>query len=413
MKKPLFALLVLLVMGTCFLLACDEAKEKESESVVTSYNVVCVPDTDLCWQDPQREADNYDDTGLRAFEVDQYCDELVLGGFDDWRIPTIMELRSITAGFENTTPEGSCDIVDGSLTYAEAQNPACFNISESLEKNVTFNGPGDNGCYLKDDFTGTCDNPDPYSGGHPLEHVALETPLDDPLWRAVLMFENGSVLFNHRCTGVDVRCVRDDDGSPISTCVENESCTAGETKACPCEGFSERPDGIQTCNDAGNCWGPCECTKSIVDTSVDEDCHRADSEFYDKADILTVNIDVPEGNTPDYDPEVLVALLYSCPDDTTPMPQRPPDGGSWENQIENPGQPPYTIEIRGVTYYREGFIPDGRYCLLMQLSKKSIMPPIPQVGDYFYWDASQGITFPLDGGKQTITANFPKAVGAP
>ncbi len=81
--------------------------------VASEYTVVCDPDTPLCWQDPQREAYNYDDIGVRAFEADQYCSELILGGFEDWRVPTIAEIRSITAGFPGTETGGACPIVDG------------------------------------------------------------------------------------------------------------------------------------------------------------------------------------------------------------------------------------------------------------------------------------------------------------
>ena len=374
-------------------------------NVATEYTVVCDPGTSLCWQDPQREAYNYTDEGMRAFEVDQYCSELILGGFEDWRVPTITELRSITTGFPGTETGGACPVVDGNITYADAQfQLSCFNMAEG----VTANGPGDNGCYLKSRFTGTCDKPDPYSGGHPLEHVALETPSDTDDWRSVLMFENGSVLFNHACTGVDVRCVRNDDGSQIVECADSEPCDSGAIKSCECSGFGDRPDGIQTCNEVGNCWGPCECTKSVIDTSAAEECHAGD-DLYNQADILTVNISLPEGDTIDYDPAVIMTFLYECPDDTTALPSRPPDGGSWDNQVANPGKPPYSISVHGVTYYRESLL-EGRYCLLFQMGQQNRIPPIPESGDYYYWDPTQGIDFPLDGGAETVDVTLVKIV---
>ena len=400
MKRLCFKFLALVAMVVCLPITC--CKEDEN---VTKYSVVCDPDTKLCWQDPQREAYNYDDIGVRAFEADQYCEELVLGGFNDWRVPTIAELRTITAGFAGTESGGACPIVDGNITYADAQQMSCFNLAPG----ATHNGPGDNGCYLKPGFTGTCDKPDPYSAGHPLEHVAYETPSDDDKWRAVLMFENGSVLFNHACTGVDVRCVRDDDGSPIVDCVKQASCEPGETKQCWCSGYGIRPCGIQTCNESGDCWGPCECTRSVTNTFVDPECNRGDM-VYRRADILTVNISLPDGHTIDYDPAVLSAFLYQCPDENTPMPSRPPDGGSYENQVVDPGQPPYTMEIRGITYYRERLI-EGRHCLIVQMNRKNIMPPIPEAGDYMYWDPSQGIVFPLEGGAQTIDITLERIGG--
>ena len=154
---------------------------------------------------------------------------------------------------------------------------------------------------------------------------------------------------------------------------------------------------------------PAECTKSIIDTSADPECNRG-NEVYDQADILTVNIRLPEGDTIDYNPAVLSAFLYECPDENTPMPVRPPDGGSWENQVVDPGPPPYTIEIRGITYYRESLI-EGRHCVIVQLSQKNAIPPIPEAGDYFYWDPTQGFVFPLEGEAETANVTLERIGG--
>jgi hypothetical protein len=68
------------------------------------------------------------------------------------------------------------------------------------------------------------------------------------------------------------------------------------------------------------------------------------------------------------------------------------------------------MEIRGITYYRERLI-EGRHCLIVQMNRKNIMPPIPEAGDYMYWDPSQGIVFPLEGGAQTIDITLERIGG--
>ena len=78
--------------------------------------------------------------------------------------------------------------------------------------------------------------------------------------------------------------------------------------------------------------------------------------------------------------------------------------------MADPGQPPYSISIRGITYYRERLI-EGRHCLLIQMSHKNVMPPIPEAGDYLYWDPSQGFVFPLDGGAATTDVTLTRIGG--
>jgi len=342
------------------------------------YTMWCDPETNLCWQDPQREAYNYGDVGLRTKEAVEYCEELVLGGFDDWRVPLISELRSIIAGNPDTEAGGACPINDGTLNFLDSWDPACMGGEYGA-------GPGVDGCYLDPNLTGTCNKIDKYSAGHYLEGIALESAADDERWIATVMFELGGVLYNHLCTVGDVRCVRDDTGVPATTCVEPATCEPGVSRECTVNGHT----GAQFCNDAGNCWGPCEYTTHVPEITNEFGCHNL---VCDQSDGLNLTINVPE-ELP-YAPHKLIALYYDANTWEFP-PSRPPDGGTWTNQIVDPGMPPYNMVVPACKYYGE-FSLEGDYYLYVHLQMDYSFPPIPLNGDYWWGEGESYFSFPVD-----------------
>jgi len=348
----------------------------------TEYTVWCDPDTDLCWQDPQREAYNYDDIGLTPKATIQYCEELVLGGYDDWRVPNIKELRSLIAGNPDTEAGGACP-VDDDCTFMESWDLSC--VGSAFGK-----GPGVNGCYLKEGLTGTCDKPDVYSAGHYLEVWAMESASDDERWIASIMPEIGGVCFNHVCSVGDVRCVRSAPSEPV-TCDEQDECTPGTTRKCQCDGY-QQPAGAQVCDESGDCWGPCECTGYTRNPEISPECYN---DICPKSDKLELTINLPEGAELPFEPHMLIAFFYDAKRWEFP-PGRPPDGGTVINQVIKPGMPPYKMSVPACTYYGEYSL-EGDYHLYIHLQLREKFPPVPLATDYYWGNKQKPFTFPLNG----------------
>jgi hypothetical protein len=335
----------------------------------TNYTVWCDPDTDLCWQNPQKDAYDYDDAGLTQPDAIRYCKELVFGGYSDWRLPDIDELRTLLRGNEPTMTDGDCPLTEGSL-MDDMSHEAC---SENME----YGGPGPGGCYWPPELSGTCDKPDPASVGHPLEYVSSTVASDNEDWVGCILFDNGAVAFNHIHSYAEVRCVRDAP-TPVVTCADGraETCTPGATRQCDC---SENQTGAQVCTDDGSCFGPCECTGFDPSPPITDVC--------DQCDKVELTIKVPEKLQ--ITPKVLMTFLYSAEGWTFP-PSRPPDGGTDYNQVIDPEidlDKPFEMTVPGCTYYREKCL-SGDYYLYASLLQEEKMPPTPQDGDY-WWGMNQ------------------------
>ncbi|MCC6157852.1 MAG: DUF1566 domain-containing protein, partial [Deltaproteobacteria bacterium] len=79
------------------------------------------------------------------------CEILDCGGHDDWRLPTISELRSLIRGCESTQLGGECDVTDDCLDVE------CAEFGEAYNCTGCGSGMGPNeGCYWPDELEGEC-----------------------------------------------------------------------------------------------------------------------------------------------------------------------------------------------------------------------------------------------------------------
>ena len=96
------------------------------------------------WKDAQRDLTwQVQPTGgeLTWQDAKSHCEGLSLGGFSDWRLPTITDLRSLIRGCPNTELGSDCFVNNSCLNKEQCLTPDCDGCIEN-------GGSGKDGTYL-------------------------------------------------------------------------------------------------------------------------------------------------------------------------------------------------------------------------------------------------------------------------
>jgi len=102
----------------------------------------CDESMGLLWENPHMDAPG----GCNWSRANFSCPDLTLGGFDDWHMPTIDELRTLVKECPGTEHGGDCEVTQLCLG-SECAGSACDGCPP-------IEGPGGDGCYWDDDLLG-------------------------------------------------------------------------------------------------------------------------------------------------------------------------------------------------------------------------------------------------------------------
>jgi len=129
-------------------IADDDIQEDDAIDDDTSDDFVC--DEDVCsdyssglmWQKDSNCCLNWDDSM-------NYCQDLDFDGYDDWRLPSVSEGRSLIRDCEATETGGYCMLTDSCLLMYCLDETCLIGCSPGY-------GPGSNGYYWPNVINGDC-----------------------------------------------------------------------------------------------------------------------------------------------------------------------------------------------------------------------------------------------------------------
>jgi len=166
--------------------------------------------------EPPTEGDTWVDTASKLMwqhsasehrtlweDADEYCDALAIAGHDDWRLPTIDDLRTLVRGCPDVEPTGKCCKSEKACTLPYCNDEGfCHYDPEICDCDVHCYcdldaGPND-GCYGPKELAGSC------------REVWSSTSMNPYLgWALNYASANPNVTYWHKCS--HVRCVRNVD----------------------------------------------------------------------------------------------------------------------------------------------------------------------------------------------------------
>ncbi len=166
---------------------------KDWDSSCEPWSPCCSPAgwTFGCWYDGNRGLEWQTTTQQQPMiwqDALAYCDSLNVGGRDDWRLPSIDELRTLIQGCSSSEGGGACNVSD-SCTAPWCNNGACGGCSYRR-------GPAPSGMYIQVDLDG------------PVHDVWSSTAADlNTAWR--VNFNLGDVVaYDKGAAHNTARCVR-------------------------------------------------------------------------------------------------------------------------------------------------------------------------------------------------------------
>ncbi|MBO7126670.1 DUF1566 domain-containing protein [bacterium] len=153
-----------------------------------TYGYPSCKESGLLWSLQANDAMDWD-------EAVSYCDNLNASGFDDWRLPTISELRKLIQNCSETVSGGLCGVSDDCLSdecWSEAMCVYCPDVDSPDFDQENRSPLNDFYSILGDDMAAFWSSS---SNGK-----------DDERW--VADFRNASIYTSVTTTGKSVRCVR-------------------------------------------------------------------------------------------------------------------------------------------------------------------------------------------------------------